>query len=155
MTSIITELNPELMQWFDGQYLQLKKHEAMQLLTVSEDAWPHQAMISVGELVAISPTVLRIALWSGTQTSQNMERTGKATLIAIIDHQLLTIRLTLRALPPLLESVHPRDRYEGEIRSIRVDHAPYADITSGITFQLKDEPGTLKRWEETIAELRL
>ncbi|MEY8744899.1 hypothetical protein AB9M62_37055 [Bacillales bacterium AN1005] len=38
MTSIITELNPELMQWFDGQYLQLKKHEAMQLLTVSEDA---------------------------------------------------------------------------------------------------------------------
>ncbi|MNC71157.1 hypothetical protein D3C75_1220460 [compost metagenome] len=84
-----------------------------------------------------------------------MERTGKATLVAIVDHQLLTIRLALRALPPLPGSVHPRDHYEGEIRSIRVDHAPYADITSGITFQLKDEPGTLKRWEETIAELRL
>ncbi|WP_145410090.1 pyridoxamine 5'-phosphate oxidase family protein [Paenibacillus xylanexedens] len=155
MTSTITELNLKLMRWFDGQHLQDKKHEAMQLLTVSEDAWPHQAMISVGELVAISPTILRLALWSGTQTSKNMERTGKATLIAIVDHQLLTIRLALRTLPPIAESVHPRDRYEGEITSIRVDHAPYADITSGITYQLNDEPGTLKRWEETIAELRL
>lgn len=155
MNSILTELSPELLRWFDGQHLQDKKHEAMQLLTVSEDAWPHQAMVSVGELVAISPTVLRLALWSGTQTSMNMERTGKATLIAIVNHQLLYIRLALRPLPPLIESVHPRDRYEGEITSIRVDHAPYADITSGITYQLKDEPGTLKRWEETIAELRL
>lgn len=155
MNSILTELSPELMWWFDGQHLQDKKNEAMQLLTVSEDAWPHQAMVSVGELVAISPTVLRLALWSGTQTSMNMERTGKATLIAIVDHQLLYIRLALRPLPPLIESVHPRDRYEGKITSIRVDHAPYADITSGITYQLKDEPGTLKRWEETIAELRL
>lgn len=45
---IIAELDAELMEWLSGTNLEHKQHEAMQLLTVSEDQWPHQAMISMG-----------------------------------------------------------------------------------------------------------
>ncbi|MEK4435158.1 pyridoxamine 5'-phosphate oxidase family protein [Paenibacillus sp. FSL K6-2862] len=147
-------LNPEFVEWLSGDQLEEKQHEAMQLLTVAEDGWPHQAMISVGEILAMDPDTLRLALWPGTQTSMNMNRTGKATLIAVHEHKLLYVRLEIRALPPLKEAIHPRDRYEAQVADVRVDHAPYAEITTGITFQLKDEAASISRWKETIAELR-
>ncbi|MGW7160449.1 hypothetical protein [Paenibacillus sp. LK1] len=150
----VTQLSTEWMEWFNGQDLEQKQHEAMQLLTVSEDGWPHQAMISMGEVIAIAPNLLRLALWPGTQTSMNMSRTGKATLIAVLQQSLLSIRLDVTSLPQLMEAVHPRDRFEAQVLNIRVDHAPYAEITSGITFQLKDESGAITRWRETIEELR-
>ncbi|MEO2204168.1 pyridoxamine 5'-phosphate oxidase family protein [Paenibacillus pabuli] len=147
-------LDPELVDWLSGNQLERKQHDAMQLLTMSEDGWPHQAMISVGEIIAINPDTLRFALWPGTQTSMNMNRTGKATLIAVHEHRLLYVRLEISALPPLKEAIHPRDRYEAHVAGVRVDRAPYADITTGITFQLKDEVASISRWKETIAELR-
>ncbi|MBB6019252.1 hypothetical protein HNR77_000309 [Paenibacillus sp. JGP012] len=150
----IEQLDTELMEWLDGGRLETKQHEAMQLLTVTDGQWAHTAMISMGEVVAISPTCLRLALWQGTQTSMNMMETGKATLIAIHGQHLLHIRLEVRPLPALAEAVHPRDRYEGNIRHIRIDEAPYAEITSGITFQLKDQAGALARWAATIEDLK-
>jgi hypothetical protein len=150
----LTQLGPEWMEWFNGENLEQKQHEAMQLLTVSEDGWPHQAMISMGEVIAVTPNLMRLALWPGTQTSMNMSRTGKATLIAVYQQSLLSIRLDVNLLPALMEAVHPRDRFEAQVLNIRVDHAPYAEITSGITFQLKDEYGAITRWGETIEELR-
>ncbi|WP_433752639.1 pyridoxamine 5'-phosphate oxidase family protein [Paenibacillus amylolyticus] len=151
---IIEELDAELMEWLSGTNLEHKQHEAMQLLTVSEDQWPHQAMISLGEVIAINPNQLRLALWPGTQTSMNMSKTGKATLIAVQGHRLLHIPIEVERLPEMKGAVHPRDRFEAQVLHVRVDHAPYAEITSGITFQLKDELGAITRWKETIEELR-
>ncbi|MDK8188495.1 pyridoxamine 5'-phosphate oxidase family protein [Paenibacillus sp. UMB7766-LJ446] len=150
----LTQLGPEWMEWFNGENLEKKQHDAMQLLTVSGGEWPHQAMISMGEVIAVTPSLLRLALWPGTQTSMNMSRTGKATLIAVHQQSLLSIRLDVTSLPALREAAHPRDRFEAQVINIRVDHAPYAEITSGITFQLKDESGAITRWRETIEELR-
>ncbi|PQP80084.1 hypothetical protein C0Q44_29075 [Paenibacillus sp. PCH8] len=151
---IIQQLDTEMIEWLNGMNLEHKQHEAMQLLTVCEDQWPHQAMISIGEVIAVSPNQLRLALWQGTQTSMNMSKTGKATLIAVHGHQLLHIRLEVSMLPEIKGAVHPRDRFEAHVVHIRVDHAPYAEITSGITFQLKDELEAITRWKETIEELR-
>lgn len=98
---IIEELDAELMEWLSGTNLEHKQHEAMQLLTVSEDQWPHQAMISMGEVIAINPHQLRLALWQGTQTSMNMSKTGKATLIAVQGQRLLHIRIEVEQLPEM------------------------------------------------------
>ncbi|WP_260870921.1 pyridoxamine 5'-phosphate oxidase family protein [Paenibacillus xylanexedens] len=151
---IIEQLDAELMEWLNGTNLEHKQHEALQLLSVSEDQWPHQAMISMGEVIAINPHQLRLALWQGTQTSMNMSKTGKATLIAVQGQRLLHIRIEVKLLPEMKEAIHPRDRFEAQVLHVRVDHAPYAEITSGITFQLKDELGAITRWKETIEELR-
>ena len=150
----LKQLDAELMEWLGGSDLEGKQHEAMQLLTVTDKQWPHLAMISVGEVIAMSPSSLRLALWQGTQTSMNMMETGKATLIAVHGQRLLHIRLEVRLLPALVDTIHPRDRYECNILHIRIDQAPYAEITSGITFQLKDQAGALVRWMATIEDLK-
>nr|WP_261764545.1 pyridoxamine 5'-phosphate oxidase family protein [Paenibacillus xylanexedens] len=147
-------MDAELLEWLGGSDLESKQHEAMQLLTVTGGQWPHLAMISMGEVIAISPDCLRLALWQGTQTSMNMMETGKATLIAVHGQRILHIRLEVRLLPELGDTIHPRDRYECNILHIRIDQAPYAEITSGITFQLKDQTGALARWNATIEDLR-
>lgn len=41
-----------------------------------------------------------------------------------------------------------------EVRSARVDAVGYAELVSGIRFQLRDEERTLQRWRETVAALR-
>nr|WP_154886466.1 pyridoxamine 5'-phosphate oxidase family protein [Paenibacillus xylanexedens] len=150
----IRQLDGELLEWLGGSDLESKQHEAIQLLTVTGGQWPHLAMISMGEVIAISPDCLRLALWQGTQTSMNMMETGKATLIAVHGQRILHIRLEVRLLPELGDTIHPRDRYECNILHIRIDQAPYAEITSGITFQLKDQTGALARWNATIEDLR-
>ncbi|WP_366289023.1 pyridoxamine 5'-phosphate oxidase family protein [Paenibacillus sp. AN1007] len=148
------QLDAALLEWFSGSNLESKQHEAMQLLTVTDGQWPHLAMVSMGEVVAMSPSRLRLALWQGTQTSMNMMETGKAALIAVHGQRLLHVRLEVRLLPELADAVHPRDRYECNILHIRVDQAPYAEITSGITFQLKDTNGALARWAAAIEDLK-
>lgn len=148
------QLDAALLEWFSGSNLESKQHEAMQLLTVTDGQWPHLAMVSMGEVVAMSPSRLRLALWQGTQTSMNMMETGKATLIAVHGQRLLHVRLEVRLLPELADAVQPRDRYECNILHIRVDQAPYAEITSGITFQLKDTNEALTRWAAAIEDLK-
>lgn len=75
-------------------------------------------------------------------------------MIAVQGQRLLHIRIEVEQMPEMKGAVHPRDRFEAQVLHVRVDHAPYAEITSGITFQLKDEAGAITRWKETIEELR-
>lgn len=71
-------LSEELFELLDGNNIADKQHEAIILQMIGADMWPHTAMISVGELVAIDLRYLRLGLWAGTRTADNIIRTGKA-----------------------------------------------------------------------------
>ncbi|NMO96384.1 pyridoxamine 5'-phosphate oxidase family protein [Paenibacillus lemnae] len=144
----------ELYQFLNGKNLPEKQKDAILLLSVGEDGWPHSAMISAGEAVAVDEGTLRLALWPGTTTTGNLIRTGKATLICIQNTSVYIVKLSLRVLEQLENARHPRERFEGIIESVREDAAKYAQITSGVTFQLHEPDGVLARWEETLSELR-
>jgi hypothetical protein len=60
-TTQFQELPAEVVQNLDGN-LKVRSGEAIQLLTVSEDGWPHAAQLSVGEFLAIGPDVLLVTL---------------------------------------------------------------------------------------------
>jgi hypothetical protein len=49
----------------------------MFLLTVKENGWPHNAIVSAGEVTAIDRTTLRLALCPGTTTTENAKRRKK------------------------------------------------------------------------------
>lgn len=142
-----------LYQWLDGSDLELKQGTAMMLLSVTEDLWPHTAMISVGEIVALDRSRLRLALWPGTVTTGNLLRSGQATLVAIHDGAAHYVRLRLQALPDLPDARHPRQRFAAEVVAVREDIAKYADILSAVKIQLHDPDEVLGRWKETIEEL--
>ncbi|WP_054954936.1 hypothetical protein [Paenibacillus dakarensis] len=147
------QISYALFELLNGLNLESKQHEAMMLLTVTEDHWPHTAMISVGEVVALNPHLLRLALWPGTQTTRNMIRSGQATLVAFYAGSAHYVRLRLSRLAELPEARHPRERFAAEVMSVREDTAKYAEIDSGVRITLKEPSDVLQRWRETIQEL--
>ncbi|GAB6992229.1 hypothetical protein [Paenibacillus pini] len=149
------EISEQLFKLLNGEQLENKQHEAMMLLSVTEDHWPHTAMISVGEIIALSRTKLRLAMWPNTTTTGNLIRTEKATLVLFYEGIAHYVRLSLRRLPLLADSLHTRERFEAEVVSAREDVAKYADITSGVQVQLKDNEAVIQRWNETLAELKM
>lgn len=151
--NIRNRISPQLYELLDGNRLSAKQQEAMMLLTVSEDGWPHIAMISVGEIVALSPEVLRLGLWPGTATTGNILRTNKATLCVFYAGTAFYSRLELTPLEALPEAKHPRQRFEARVVSSKADTAQYADILGGVQIALHDPPGVIARWEETVADL--
>ncbi|MBA4544519.1 MULTISPECIES: pyridoxamine 5'-phosphate oxidase family protein [Thermoactinomyces] len=146
-------ISEELCQLFNGRSLEEKQHEAMMLLTVTEDLWPHIAMVSVGEILALDRTHLRLALWPGTTTTANILRTGKATLVVFFAGKAHYVRLSLKRLPELPGARHKRERFAASVVSAREDVAKYAEIRSGVTIDLKDPDAVLTRWSETLEEL--
>ncbi|MCJ8012060.1 pyridoxamine 5'-phosphate oxidase family protein [Paenibacillus sp. KQZ6P-2] len=149
------DLSEELYKLLNGRNLETKQHEAMMLMTVTEEGWPHTAMISVGEIVALDSRCVRLAIWPGTTTARNMIRSEKATLAFVYAGAAHYIKLSLKLLPVLPDAEHPRERFEAEIISVRSDIAQYADITTGMQIELKDGESVLRRWHETLAELLL
>lgn len=147
------EISTSLYELLNGLNLEDKQHEAMMLLTVTEDQWPHTAMVSVGEVVALDTKRLRLALWPGTITAGNIIRSGQATLVAFHDGVAHYVRLRVSRLSELPHAQHPRERFAAEVVAVREDTAKYADINSGVTITLKNPADVLSRWRETILEL--
>lgn len=146
-------LSDEVYELLNGQHLWKKQHEAMMLLTVNEEGWPHTAMVSVGEIVATDRGEVRLGLWKGTVTTTNLIRTGKATLVLIYKGKAVYIQLQAEVLEELPDAAHPRERFKAQIISFREDLAKYAEITSGITIQLNDAEEVIERWQQTVQEL--
>jgi hypothetical protein len=149
-----TTISEELFRFLDGNRLEDKNREAMMLLSVSEDGWPHAAMISVGEMVALNHEELRIALWPKTQTVANLKRTKQATLVAVHKGKVHYVRLAIEPLPALKDAKHNRERFKAKVVSVKEDTAKYAEITSGIRFALYDPESVVRRWTETVSELK-
>ncbi|WCT55526.1 pyridoxamine 5'-phosphate oxidase family protein [Paenibacillus kyungheensis] len=146
-------LSSVLLELFNGQHLQSKQQLAMPLLTVNEDGYPHQAMVSVGEVIATDSNHLRLALWEGTTTTGNIIRTGQALLTLVWQGVSYALRLSLTPLPALPEATYARARFVATIEHIREDTAKYATLTSGITIELHQAENVLERWQHTLQEL--
>lgn len=149
-----TTISDDLFHFLDGNHLENKQHEAMMLLSVSEEGWPHAAMISVGEIVAVNKKELKIAIWPQTQTAANLLRTKKATLVAINKGKAHYIRLKLDPLPALKDAKYDRERFTAKVVSVKEDTAKYAKIISGIQFDLYEPKSMIQRWTDTISELK-
>lgn len=146
-------LSPALLELFSGQQLHEKQQLAMPLLTVNEDGYPHQAMVSVGEVIATDSEHLRLALWEGTTTTGNITRTEQALLTFVWQGVSYALRLSLMPLPALPHATYARARFVATIEHIREDTAKYATLTSGITIELHQADDVLERWQQTLQEL--
>jgi Pyridoxamine 5'-phosphate oxidase len=149
-----TAISEELFCFLDGNDLEDKTREAMMLLSVSEDGWPHAAMVSVGEVVALNHEELRIALWPKTHTVANLKRTQQATLVAVHKGKVHYVRLAIKPLPALKDDKHNQERFAAKVVSVKEDTAKYAEITSGIRFDLYDPESVVRRWTETVSGLK-
>jgi hypothetical protein len=138
----------------DGRDLGDKVGETFLLCTVGEPGWPHVAMLSAGELLAVSPRELRVALHEGSGTSANVERTGRATLLAVLDGAAWTVRLDAVPLGRHRAGGIELRLLSAKVAEVTEHRVPYAELETGVRFRLTDAGGALARWRETLTALR-
>jgi hypothetical protein len=126
----------------------------VELLTVTEEAFPHQALLSVGEIVVLDDEHVRLATWPASTTTRNMARTGRCALTAVVDGVAYTVLLALVPHGELTSSASPLTVVDGRVVESRADTAPYAVLESGIRFRLTDPDAVLDRWATTRRLLR-
>jgi Pyridoxamine 5'-phosphate oxidase len=148
--SVTRQLPDALLRYLDGGDL-LHKTQALRLATVDAAGWPHAALLSAGDVLAVSPQRLRFALFAQSGSAANLARDGRATLALAQDGGLCEVRLHTRRLAP---DDGPLALFEGKVDEVRTDVSPYADVTSGIAFALHQPEVVHARWLRQLDALK-
>ena len=140
----------EILDFLNGRDLDRKLSEAIRICTVDEQGWPHAAMLSVGEVLALNPSELAILVYESSNTSKNLVRDGRLTLALPLDRGLCEMRLRATA-----KSQAGEHRcFTAVVEDVRLHRSYYADVISGVTFRLHEPDTVLARWSRQIELLR-
>ena len=148
-----TTLPPALLTLLDGSLPASHLYQAIRLSSVGENGWPYAAQLSLGEIVATSPTELLFAIWPESTTTQNLKREGKITLALVLNDAVIEIQALAVARPETLSEL-ALAVFRAEVKQVIAHRAPYATVLSGLTFSLKDEAAAFTRWRQQIAGLK-
>lgn len=146
-------LSDALLTLLDGSLPASHLHQAIRLSSVGSNGWPYAAQLSVGEIIAVSPQQLRFAIWPGSTTTANLVRDGKMTLALVDDGAVVEIQALAQVRPETITDLHLAV-FDAAVQQVVIHRAPYATVTSGVTFSLQDEAAAVARWQQQIAELK-
>ena len=153
--SVGQQLPAELVELFNGEALAGKIGQALLVAVTDEAGWPHLAMVSYGEVVAIDAATLRLGLWDGSRTTRYLRQTGKATLCLAGEHGVFYIKGQVRDLGRALTEPAPIAKLELRVQEVLQDGDPDGEVISGITYRSTETQGqVLERWTRQIAALR-
>jgi hypothetical protein len=142
----------EVARYLDGTDL-LTKSQALRLSTIGTAGWPHAALLSAGDVVAMPSGRIRFALFPQSATTANLTRDGRLTLSLALDGGMCELMLRAHRLAYSSPDV-PLAFFEAEVETVRHHKAPYAAVTQGLTFSLHDPGAVLARWTRQISALR-
>jgi hypothetical protein len=153
--SIGNSIPEVLVPLFDGEDLARFEGLTFLLLSSTQEGWPHLAMLSVGEVLISGQGELAVALWRGSTAAGNLARTEQTTLSLIHQGVGYSLRCKARQQPDLDLGEHGRLAFfELRVQDVLEDVAPYAELTSGVSFRLKDPDDVLPRWRDTVEAMR-
>lgn len=142
-----------LLTLLDGSLPESHRHQAIRLSSVGENGWPYAAQLSLGEIIASSPNELLFAIWPESTTTRNLKRDGRITLALVLNDAVVEIQALAEPRPETLTDLKLAV-FSAEIKQVIAHRAPYATVTSGLTFSLNDEAAALARWREQITALK-
>lgn len=149
------QLPPVLLELLDGRDLASKVGRAFLVVGVDEQGWPHCAMLSYGEAVALDARTLRLGLWDQSSTTRHLRRVGKATLCLADVGGVYYLKGEVIDLGPVLAEPALLAKLEFRICQVLQDGDPNGEVASGISYR-SDEPEEqlLTRWERQLEALR-
>ncbi len=132
---------------FDGRRLAAKVGETILLIAGAE---PRVAALSVGEVLVLGDRV-GLLLYAGSRTTAEVRETRRALLLGVADGGLVRIRLDVAE----STSTAPSGRavFIGDVTEVELDRVGYAQVISGIRYELEDPVTVVERWEHQIETL--
>ena len=127
----------------NGHAFDATQGRAIEVLTTSAEGWPQIAHLSAGEVLVDASSAIRIALWANTRNNAALRATQRATLMFVLDGEIIEIRCrcdAVRELPSNLEAflLVPLE--------VRDKSAPYAEVVSGIAYRYREPANVSAHW---------
>ena len=113
------------------------------LTTVDPYGWPHPALVSYAELLALDAARLRLVLSSGSRSSRHLRDSGRATLVFADAEFTLYVKAEAVSLPTDPDHAD-LTRFELHVRDVLEDRAEGEEagvrVTSGIEVEWPGAP---------------
>jgi len=154
------ELPPQLLEQLSGRDLRSRFGRVIPAVTVDAAGFPHPALLSFGEVVALDARRIGLATYADSTTTNNMRRNGRLTLLLVEAEGTYYIKGTVRERPGGLDGFPGLAQWKMHIEQVledgtRSDIEGEARIASGIRFGAgAGEAALLKQWEAVVAALR-
>jgi len=154
------ELPPQVLEQLSGRDLRGRFGRVIPVITVDGAGFPHPALLSFGEVVALDARRIGLATSADSTTTSNMRRDGRATLLLVEPEGTTYIKGTVRERPGGLPAFPGLAHLEMRVTQVLEDAARGnleggARITSGIRFEAgSGGEALLKHWEALIGALR-
>jgi hypothetical protein len=135
----------------------LCRPEAILIATVDERGRPHPALLSYGEVLAVTPSVLRLAVSATSTTAHNLAERTALTLCLISPDGVAYVKAAVRALAAPSLASEGLAAFEAHIEEVLADTpsaGEKARLTSGITFAADDPAGQARAWAARLDALR-
>ena len=143
----IVELPEAVFNRLRGEITPQPVNEAVRLSTVDAEGWPHAAQLSLGEVFAIDRQTLRVALWPDSQTSENLRRDGRLSVALAYDKGIIEMRGRAIQIAENQTDLNLAV-FEIYIGNIMVHRSDYAEVATGVTFNIHDPEKVAARWQE-------
>ncbi|HET6896824.1 MAG TPA: hypothetical protein VFK70_00680 [Vicinamibacteria bacterium] len=141
-----------------GEDLAARAGEAILIATTDTEGRAHPALLAYGEVIALSPTVLRLAVLGASTTARNLTDRGALTLCLIDGDGATYVKAHARPLPPE-DSLQAQGlaAFEAQVEDVLLDTptaGEKAHLASGITFTADDPEGQARTWAARQQGLR-
>jgi len=154
------ELPPQVLEQLSGRDLRGHFGRVIPVVTVDAAGFPHPALLSYGEVVALDAQGIGLATYADSTTTNNMRRNGRLTLLLVEPEGTYYIKGTVRERPGGLPTFPDLAQWKMRVEQVledatRGDVEGEARIASGIRFGAgPDGAALLQQWEMLIAALR-
>jgi hypothetical protein len=152
------QLTDDLYHRLSGADLAARADEAIVICTVDADGWPHPAVLSYFEVVAVDPRTLHLAVYTNSRTCANLRERRNGTLIIAGAGLVCYVRGVATELAPGMREAAYNAKLQLRIDQVVFDEAPQelepgVRVTSGITYSPRT-PEALARAHAILSELR-
>lgn len=129
--------------------------EAILIATIDSMGWPHPALLSYAEVVALDARTLRFATYRESATAQNLRERGAMTFCLFAPGSAYYLKARARELAPS----ETLARFEAVVVEVLADEARAelegaATVSSGIGFRILDPAARLAAWTTQVEDLR-
>lgn len=134
-----TALPPALAERLGGSDLARHASVAIPIATVDEQGWPHLALLSYSEVIAVSPASLALAIGASSTTAENLRRAGRVTVVIVDTDLVQYVKGSAREVTPSLDATPWNALFEVAVQAVFEDAADPrreggARVLGGITF---------------------
>jgi hypothetical protein len=148
-----------LLERLSGRDLQGVADKVIVVCTVDDRGFPHPALLSYFEVLALDERSIRLATYADSRTSANSRRDGRLTLVVIDSHVAYYIKGRVEERVHAMRATSYNAKFHVDVEEVLADEAnqelePGAYIAGGITYVNPRRSDEMQRARLVLAELR-